>query len=50
MHAQVRIGNAVLEMGEPDPAVPMPTTLLSLRGRRRRACIDRAVAAGRDGR
>ena len=26
MHAQVRIGNAVLELGEPDPAAPMPTT------------------------
>ena len=26
MHAQVRIGNAALELGEPDPPVPMPTT------------------------
>jgi len=45
MHAQVRIGNAVLEMGEPDPAVPMPTTLY-LYVDDADALYHRAVAAG----
>jgi PhnB protein len=45
MHAQVRIGNAVLEMGEPDPAVPMPTTFY-LYVDDADALYHRAVAAG----
>jgi PhnB protein len=45
MHAQVRIGNAVLEMGEPDPAVPLPTTFY-LYVDDADALYHRAVAAG----
>ena len=45
MHAQVRIGNAVVEMGEPDPAVPMPTTFY-LYVDDADALYQRAVAAG----
>jgi PhnB protein len=45
MHAQVRIGNAALEMGEPDPAVPMPTTFY-LYVDDADALYHRAVAAG----
>jgi PhnB protein len=44
-HAQVRIGNAVLEMGEPDPALPMPTTFY-LYVDDADALYHRAVAAG----
>ena len=44
-HAQVRIGNAVIEMGEPDPAVPMPTTFY-LYVDDADALYHRAVAAG----
>jgi uncharacterized glyoxalase superfamily protein PhnB len=45
MHAQVRIGNAVVEMGEPDPAVLMPTTFY-LYVDDADALYHRAVAAG----
>ena len=45
MHAQVRIGNAVLELGEPDPAAPMPTTFY-LYVDDADALFERAVAAG----
>jgi PhnB protein len=45
MHAQVRLGNAVLELGEPDPAVPMPTTFY-LYVDDADALYQRAVAAG----
>jgi len=45
MHAQVRVGNAVIEMGEPDPAVPMPTTFY-LYVDDADALYHRAVAAG----
>lgn len=45
MHAQVRLGNAMIEMGEPDPAVPMPTTFY-LYVDDADALYDRAVAAG----
>lgn len=44
-HAQVRIGNAVLEMGEPDPPRPMPTTFY-LYVDDADALYHRAVAAG----
>jgi PhnB protein len=44
-HAQVRIGNAVIEMGEPDPAAPMPTTFY-LYVDDADALYHRAVAAG----
>jgi PhnB protein len=45
MHAQVRLGNAMIEMGEPDPAVPMPTTFY-LYVDDADALYHRAVAAG----
>jgi PhnB protein len=45
MHAEVRIGNAVLEMGEPDPARPMPATFY-LYVDDADALYHRAVAAG----
>ena len=45
MHAQVRIGNAVLELGEPDPPAPMPTTFY-LYVDDADALYARAVAAG----
>lgn len=45
MHAQVRIGNAVLEMGEPDPPRPRPTTFY-LYVDDADALYHRAVAAG----
>jgi PhnB protein len=45
MHAQVRVGNAMIEMGEPDPAVPMPTTFY-LYVDDADALYHRAVAAG----
>jgi PhnB protein len=45
MHAQLRIGTAVLELGEPDPAVPMPTTFY-LYVDDADALYHRAVAAG----
>jgi len=45
MHAQVRIGNAVLELGEPDPAAPMPTTFY-LYVDDADALYERALAAG----
>jgi len=45
MHAQVLIGNAVLELGEPDPAAPMPTTFY-LYVDDADALYHRAVAAG----
>ncbi len=45
MHAQLRIGNAVLELGEPDPAAPMPTTFY-LYVDDADALHARAVAAG----
>jgi uncharacterized glyoxalase superfamily protein PhnB len=45
MHAQVHLGNSVLEMGEPDPAVPMPTTFY-LYVDDADALYHRAVAAG----
>jgi len=44
-HAQVRIGNAVIEMGEPDPPRPMPTTFY-LYVDDADALYHRAVAAG----
>jgi PhnB protein len=44
-HAQVRIGNAVIEMGEPDPPRPMPTRLY-LYVDDADALYHRAVAAG----
>ena len=45
MHAQVRIGNAVLELGDPDPRAPMPTTFY-LYVDDADALYHRAVAAG----
>ena len=45
MHAQVRIGNAALELGEPDPAAPRPTTFY-LYVDDADALYARAVAAG----
>ena len=45
MHAQVRLGNALIEMGEPDPALPMPTTFY-LYVDDADALYHRAVAAG----
>jgi PhnB protein len=45
MHAQVRLGNAMIEMGEPDPPVPMPTTFY-LYVDDADALYHRAVAAG----
>ena len=45
MHARVRIGNAALELGEPDPAAPMPTTFY-LYVDDADALYHRAVAAG----
>jgi PhnB protein len=45
MHAQVRLGNAVLEMGEPDPPRSMPTTFY-LYVDDADALYHRAVAAG----
>lgn len=45
MHAQLRLGNAVLELGEPDPPVPMPTTFY-LYVDDADALYHRAVAAG----
>ena len=45
MHAQVRLGNAVLEMGEPDPPRDMPTTFY-LYVDDADALYHRAVAAG----
>ena len=45
MHAQVRLGNAALELGEPDPPVPMPTTFY-LYVDDADALYERAVAAG----
>jgi uncharacterized glyoxalase superfamily protein PhnB len=45
MHAQLRIGNAVLELGEPDPAAPRPTTFY-LYVDDADALYHRAVAAG----
>ena len=45
MHAQLRIGNAVLELGEPDPPAPMPTTFY-LYVDDADALYARAVAAG----
>ena len=45
MHAQVRIGNAAIELGEPDPALPMPTTFY-LYVDDADALYARAVAAG----
>ena len=45
MHAQLRLGNAVLELGEPDPPRPMPTTFY-LYVDDADALYHRAVAAG----
>jgi PhnB protein len=45
MHAQVRIGNAVIEMGEPEPPRDMPTTFY-LYVDDADALYHRAVAAG----
>ena len=45
MHARVRIGNAALEMGEPDPPRPRPTTFY-LYVDDADALYHRAVAAG----
>jgi PhnB protein len=44
-HAQVRLGNAMIEMGEPDPPRPMPTTFY-LYVDDADALYHRAVAAG----
>jgi PhnB protein len=45
LHAVVRLGNAAIEMGEPDPAAPMPTTFY-LYVDDADALYHRAVAAG----